>query len=158
MKKVGPNIKSQVNGLKHQALGSKRGSAKKCGGPGCKTCALLMEENAISINGKKVKLSEGNCKVYNLCYLALCRICNKPYTGRTVNALHKRTCGHRHAYLEVIKSAAENTLQDLDTTGDLFVLGLHLFYDHGINDPRGFDKNFRFGILDVTNPSIIEQK
>ena len=48
--------------------------------------------------------------------------------------------GHRASYKEVIKSAASNTLNELDTSGDLFVLGLHLFFDHGLNDPSAFDK------------------
>ena len=72
--------------------------------------------------------------------------------------MHKRVNGHRHAYNELIKNVASNTLQELDTTGDLFVLGLHLYFDHGLDDPNAFDKNIEFGILDVTNPTNIERK
>ena len=71
---------------------------------------------------------------------------------------NKRVNGHRASYKEVIKSAATNTLHELDTTGDLFVLGLHLFHDHGLDDPSAFDENVEFGILDVTNPAQIERK
>ena len=44
VKKVGPNIKTQINTLKHQALGIKRGSAGMCGGPGCKTCNMIIKD------------------------------------------------------------------------------------------------------------------
>ena len=41
IKKVGPNIKCHINRLKkQQALGTKRGSAVKCSGRGCKTCRM----------------------------------------------------------------------------------------------------------------------
>ena len=119
---------------------------------------MIMKDQFVRINQKKVRLSKGSCKTRNICYLGRCRICNKPYTGRTVNLMHKRVNGHRHAYKELIKNVASNTLQELDTTGDLFVLGLHLYFDHGLDDPNAFDKNIEFGILDVTNPTNIERK
>ena len=95
VKKVGPNIKCHTNTLKHQALGTKRGSAKKCGARGCKTCSIILKEKFVKINNKKIHLSEGSCKTYNICYLARCKICYKPYTGRTVDLMHKRINGHR---------------------------------------------------------------
>ena len=70
--------------------------------------------------------------------------------------LHKRVNGHRASYKEVIK--IHSILNELDTSGDLFVLKLHLFHDHGLDDPSAFDKNMEFGLLDVTNPSQIERK
>ena len=60
VKKVGPNIKTHTNTLKHQALGTKRGSVKKCGGPGCKTCSMLIKDKSIRINNKTIHLSEGS--------------------------------------------------------------------------------------------------
>ena len=38
VKKVAPSIKSQVNSLKDQALGTMKGGLKKCNGRGCKCC------------------------------------------------------------------------------------------------------------------------
>ena len=119
---------------------------------------MIMKDQFVIINNKKVRLSAGNCKTRNICYLGRCKICNKPYIGRTVNLMHKRVNGHRHSYKELIKSIASGTLHELDTTSDLFVLGLHLYFDHGLDDPSAFDKNLEFGILDVTNPSNIERK
>ena len=37
-------------------------------------------------------------------------------------------------------------------------MGLHLFLDHEITDPNGFDKSYKFGILEIVNPGEIEKK
>ena len=70
VKKVGPNLKTYVNTLKHQALGTKRGSVKRCGGRGCKTCGMLIKSPFVMLKNKKIHLAEGTCKSYNICYLA----------------------------------------------------------------------------------------
>lgn len=158
VKKVGPNIKSKVNTLKHQALGIKRGSATKCNGRGCKTCKMIMTTPFAMIRGKKVILSQGSCKTYNTCYLGQCTICKKPYVGRTVEEIHKRVCGHRRKYKEILKRAEERTLEEVDTSSDQYMLGLHLYLEHGLSDPDAFDKHMKFGILDVVSPQEIEKK
>ena len=158
VKKVGPNLKTYVNTLKQQALGTKRGSAKRCGGRGCKTCSILIKSPFVMMRNKKVHLSEGTCKTYNICYLARCRICDKFYTGRTVGPLHKRINGHRDSYTAVIRSIAEDNQLEIDSNSDLFVLGLHLHHDHDLIHPGAFDQYLEFGILDVTNPANIERK
>ena len=158
VKKVGPNIKCQVNNLKNQALGTKKGGAEKCKGRGCKCCGMLNLNSATVVNDKKVRLAKGTCKTYNICYLAVCDICNKPYTGRTVDHMHNRVSGHRHKYVEILKKYEEGTLQTLDTNNDLYTLGLHLHLEHGCTHPRDFDRHFQFSILEVVNPSNINVK
>ena len=158
VKKVGPNLKSNLNQLKKQALGTKRGKASMCGGRGCKTCRLLMRNPTTTVGGKKIKLMEGTCKSRNIIYLAQCQICEKPYTGRTVQQLQKRTKGHRHCYRELLKKIDDDNLQDIDTDSDLWMLGLHLHLDHGLTNPDAFDQHIKFGILDVVNPTEIEKK
>ena len=159
VKNVGPNIKSQVNNLKHQALGTKKGGLRKCNGPGCKCCPMLLTSASTVVNKKKIRLAHGSCKTYNICYLGVCDICNKPYTGRTVDPLHIRINGHRYWYKDVLKKAAANKLQKLDTKNkDLYSLGLHLHLDHGLTDPNAFDKNYKFAILEIVSPSEIETK
>ena len=59
VKKVGPSIRSQINSLKKQSLGIKKGSAIKCGARGCKTCQMLIEAPTTQVAGKKVKLTQG---------------------------------------------------------------------------------------------------
>ena len=110
------------------------------------------------IGNKKVKLSNVSCKTCNICYLAVCEICNKPYTGRTVEQIRKRINGHRHLYKEILKKAEENNLQDIDMSSDMYQLGLHLHLEHGLTSHNAFDQNMRFGILDVVNPNDIEKK
>ena len=147
VKKVGPNIKSQVNNLKHQALGTKNGGVIKCNGRGCKCCRMLLSSPFTVVNNRKIRLAHGSCKTYNVCYLAVCGICDKPYTGRTVDPLHRRINGHRHLYKEVLKKSEDNNLQTLDTSNnDLYTLGLHLHLEHGFTDPNDFDKHFTFKI------------
>jgi len=159
VKTVGPNIKSQVNDLKHRALGTRKGGVVKCNGPGCKCCRMLLPSASTFVNNKKIKLSHGSCKTYNICYLGLCNICDKPYIGRTVDPLHIRVNGHRHWYRDVVKKAALNKLNKLDiSNNDLYSLGLHLYLEHSLTDPNAFNMNFKFAILEVVNPSDIDIK
>ena len=72
--------------------------------------------------------------------------------------MNKRTNGHRYYYKEILKRAAAGTLQELDTNSDLYMLGMHLHFDHGLMDPNAFDRNIEFGILDVVSPADIEMK
>ena len=53
VKKVGPSLRSQLNSLKQQALGTKRGSARMCNGPGCKTCQMLIRTEFLNVGKKK---------------------------------------------------------------------------------------------------------
>ena len=156
VKKVGSNIRSHVNGLKQQALGTKRGAASKCNGRGCKTCKMLIQVPKVIVGNKTIKLSKGSCKSYNICYLALCNICNKPYNGRTVDPLHQRINGHRSHYKEVLRKTAAN--EEIDQASDLYQLGLHLHFEHGFKKNEDFDKNISFGLLEIVNPADIDRK
>ena len=158
VKKVGPNIKSKVNCLKNQALDSKKGGAIKCNGPGCKTCNMINQKPSLTIRNKVVKLMKGSCKSSNICYLAQCKLCKKPYTGRTVVPLNSRINGHRYLFKDILRKARSGKLDDIDTTNDLYTLGLHLHLDHGLVDPEAFDRNIVFGILEFVNPIDIERK
>ena len=158
VKKVAPNIRCHVNNLKQQALGTKKGAAEKCNARGCKTCKILIQSPKIKIGRRVIKLSKGTCKSYNINYIGICQICEKPYTGRTTDPLHVRTTGHRHHYNEILKKIAKNEQVDFDTTSDLYSMGLHLYLDHGVTDPNGFEKNYKFGILEIVNPGEIEKK
>ena len=75
VKTVGPNIKSQVNSLKKQALCKNQNGAVKCNGKNCKTCKMLLTTKFEEVNGRKVGLASGSCKTCNICYLAKCQIC-----------------------------------------------------------------------------------
>ena len=158
VKKVAPSIKSKVNNLKHQALGTKKGGMRKCNGRGCKCCKIIHLDPFMTINSKRIRLASGSCRTYNIIYIAVCRICDKPYTGRTVDAMHLRVNGHRHYYVVVLKKSETNSLDSLDNSTDLYSLGLHLHLEHGCTDPSDFDRYISFAILEVVNPSNIEVK
>ena len=110
------------------------------------------------VSSKRVYLSSGSCKTYNIIYLAVCSLCNKPYTGRTVDALHFRVNGHRHYYILVLRKSETNSLDSIDTSADLYSLGLHLHLEHGCTNPGDFDRYMKFAILEVVNPSDIGVK
>ena len=110
------------------------------------------------VNGQKIRVGSGNCKTYSICYLAVCAICNKPYTGRTIDMMCNRVSGHRAMYKNILKRSEENTLASLETDNDLYSLGLHLHLEHGCTNPNDFDRLFRFAILEVVNPSNINVK
>ena len=109
------------------------------------------------------RIFENPTKVYEeadrlICYLALCDICGKPYTGRTVEEMHLRINGHRSLYKDVLKRSEANTLEEIDSNTDQYTLGLHLHLEHGLNDPNAFDNHMKFGILEVVNPNDIAKK
>ena len=156
VKKVGPNIKCQINNLKRQALGTIKGGVGKCKGRGCKCCHMLNSATSVVVNGRKVRLAHGTCKTGNICYLAVCSICNKPYTGRTVDYMHNRVSGHRYKFFEILRNSGN--LDTIDSECDLYTLGLHLHLEHGCTDPKDFDRYFRFSILEVVSPSNINVK
>ena len=59
---------------------------------------------------------------------------------------------------KILKKAAENKMEDIDTSNDLYQLGLHLYHDHGLTDPNAFDRHMKFGILEIVNPTDIAKK
>ena len=121
-------------------------------------CSMLLTNPTAVVGQRKIKLTEGTCKSNNVCYLAQCSICEKSYTGRTVDPLHKRINGHRHCYREILQKLESGNLDDIDTQSDLWILGLHLHNDHGQTNPNAFDETIKFGILDIVSPTEIEKR
>ncbi len=119
---------------------------------------MLNSAHIVCVNNKTIRLASGTCKTYNIIYLAVCGLCNKPYTGRTVCPLHTRNNGHRRKYKEILKKSLEQTIDTLDTENDLYTLGLHLHLEHGCSNPDDYDKHFQFAILEVVTPSNINVK
>ena len=72
--------------------------------------------------------------------------------------LNKRINGHRDLFKDILKKVASNEPLDIDTTSDLYMLGLHLHLDHGITDENAFNHLFKFGILEVVTPTDIDRK
>ena len=48
--------------------------------------------------------------------------------------------------------------EEFDQNSDLYQLGLHLHFEHGFVEPQAFDRNIRFGLLEIVNPNEIDKK
>ena len=72
---------------------------QKCNAPGCKQCPLVNEERRFVINGTPLVIPRYfNCKSKNIVYLWNCKLCDENYFGRTIQACHNRTSGHRSCF------------------------------------------------------------
>ena len=122
VKKTGSNIGSNLSVLKSIALGRKKGKTSPCNSHGnCKCCNLISKKEVTQINELPVCCAPGNCKTKNIIYLVTCKLCTKPYIGRTVDNLTKRMSGHRRCFYRVL-----NNEEDIDYSKDDYSLGLHL--------------------------------
>ena len=101
---TGANIGSKLSVLKSLAQGNKIGITSPCLGHGnCKCCLMIDEPNVDEVNGIPVIPAPGNCKTKNTIYLVTCRLCHKPYIGRTVQPLSDRMSGHRACFYKVLR-------------------------------------------------------
>ena len=48
--------------------------------------------------------------------------------------------------------------EDLDFNSDVYQLGLHLHFDHGLTKPEEFDRFVIFGIRKIANPTGVDKK
>ena len=153
VKKTGSNIGCKLSILKSIALGKKSGPTLPCNNhASCMCCTLIGDKNVEIANGLPVPCAPGNCKSKNVIYLVTCKICHKPYIGRTVQLVQNRMSGHRECFYKVL--AGEN----VDDSTDDFSLGLHLAQEHGAVDRADFNKCFSVQIVENCSPSSLEKK
>ena len=114
-------------------------------------CNLLMGVDSLRLNDKLVRCAPGNCKTYNIIYLVQCSLCEKAYTGRSVQHLHERINEHRSKYYEILEDRVS------DMTDDEHSLGIHLV-DHGFKCRDDFNSVFNVGIVDNCSPKSLEYK
>ena len=107
----------------------------------------------MEVNGHPVSSAPGNCKSKNIIYLAKCKLCYKPYIGRTVQWLSKRLTGHRECYRKVLQNE-----QGIDFAADDYSLGLHLVHEHGCTEVTDFNRLYTVQILENCSPSLLEKK
>ena len=90
--------------IRNKELGIKENTTngQRCNAPGCRQCPLVNDEHRFTINGKPLIVPRNlNCKSKNIIYLWLCKLCFdpiEPYFGRTTQACHNRTSGHRSCF------------------------------------------------------------
>ena len=154
VKKTAASIGSKLSVLKSIALGDRSGPTVQCNKhANCMCCKLIGTENSDTVNGLPVSSAPGNCRTKNTIYLVMCKLCDKPYIGRTVQPLRERMSGHRGNFYKVL--AAHN---DVDESKDDYSLGLHLVHEHHSIDRGDFNKHFRLQILENCSPSSLEKK
>ena len=153
IKKTGPSIGSKLSTLKDIALGKKSGKFVQCNSLNCMCCKLVPQRQIKEINGKVVCYAPGNCKSRNLIYLVLCKICTKPYIGRTVQYISKRMSGHRDCFKLIIENNS-----NVDYSTDDFSLGLHLANEHGCSEKSDFNKMYSISILKNCSPFALEKQ
>ena len=154
VKKTSANIGNKLSVLKSLALGNKFGVTSPCFGHGnCKCCLMIDEPNVEEVNGIPVTPVPGNCKTKNIIYLVTCRLCQKPYIGRTVQPLCDRMSGHRACFYKVLRKH-----NDVDASSDDYSLGLHIANDHGCIDQGDFNRLYQVQIMENCSPSSLEKK
>ena len=153
IKKTSANIGSKLSVLKSIALGSKFGKTVKCNSTNCMCCKLVSGKQIDEINGRRVRYAPGNCKTKSCIYLVVCKVCQKPYIGRTVQMISKRMSGHRDCFKHVL----ENN-ENVDLSSDDYSLGLHLNNEHGCSVKSDLNKMYHLYILENCSPSLLEKQ
>ena len=107
----------------------------------------MIGPNVTNILGQPIAFAPGTWQTKNVIYLVTCRLCLKPYIGRTTQQLRNRMCGHRECFYQVLKDHS-----DVDLQSDDYTLGLHLADEHGCIDSNDFNKHYNVQILE--NPRL----
>ena len=85
------------------------------------------------------------CKSLCIIYFAQCIHCLKCYIGKTIQELRSSIAGHRaHSFAPLSEVTDENCL------------AAHLTVDHSINGSDGFNKSYKFSVLEhVSTPRVL---
>ena len=145
---------------KEASLGKQYGLTKRCMKLKCKCCRLICESPTYERNlgGKKItiRIARSTCTTPNTIYLFRCKLCIKPYVGKTTQQINSRTSEHRSCYWKVLAGNGEVKV-DKEAL-DRFALGLHLYKDHGLRGKEDFDESFDLFILEVCSPRVLDIK
>ena len=112
----------------------------------------MIGTNVDEVDGQLVVAAPGNCKSKNVTYLVTCRLCHKPYIGRTVQFTCTRMSGHRECFYKVLRN------EEVDFQSDEYSLGLHLVNEHGCKEKGDFNRIFNVQVTENCNPSTLLEK
>ena len=113
---------------------------------------MITNKESFTFNNNRIQTAEGSCASYNVIYMVVCSICDKPYVGRTVRPLRTRIGEHRQHFYKIIKG------EKFDLVNDDFALGDHLYNLHGFHERADFNKVFKVVILEVCSPKTLDVK
>ena len=91
-------------------------------------------------------------------YSAICKLCGKPYVGKTTQMLCGRLSEHKSCYNKYIKAKGKISSLNCKDFDDKFALGVHLYDQHEIDNPVGFQSNYEFTILEKCSPKALAVK
>ena len=158
VKKNAPSIGSKLSIVKKIALESQYVGTSKCGSPRCQ-CDILVPDTPLSkiiVNGCYVNLPKADCYSYNILYVVSCGSCDKVYIGRSTQKLHLRCNGHRNAFYKILRNGLSNNYSN--DKEDLYSLGMHLRYEHGLASEVDFNNTYTFHVLQHCSPSQLEKR
>ena len=155
-KKTAPSLRNTLVKAKKASLGNPCGKTLPCKRRNCKTCSMVSRKDYVTgPNGKKIRTAASQCNTRCVIYHAACCFCTKCYTGKTTQPLNSRISGHRGKYYDCLQYNGDRL--DLDVDDD-HALGLHLYLQHGLRDPRGFNESYSFTVLERCNPRNLDLK
>ena len=156
IKKTAPSLNNILVKSKYASLGQPKGRTLPCGRPNCMTCKMVSRADKITgPNGKIIRTVAAKCTTRCVVYHASCHFCSKNYVGKTIQPLSGRVNGHRGKFYECLRYSGDR--QDL-TEDDDHALGLHLYFQHGQRDTKGFNGSFSFTVLELCNPQNLDLK
>ena len=163
VKRRGSSLRNELVRTKELAIGG-YGNTEPCNKPKCKLCEMICDRPELSVNGVRISPSRGNCMTYNIVYLFICTLCDKPYVGRTVNPLNIRANQHRSAFYRALSAHKNGKLVNSDLeldneSDDIYSIDMHIVIDHNLSEKGDFDKFFIVLILSSnSSPSSLEVK
>ena len=153
VKKTGPSLHNILVRSKSIALGNTRGITSPCKRKRCLACRLMSNKRKIKRRRKSYLTCKANCTSKNIIYHAECKHCKKVYVGKTTQILSNRINGHRNKFQECRRKRGKTM-----KTNDDHLLGLHILYQHGLQEPNAFDKSYVFTVLDECSPVDLDRK
>ena len=157
IKKVAPSLKSSFANSFRICVGPRFGKTEPCGKARCQSCKLVSNKKYVVLNGTKFRTAAGNCNSSIINYSNVCKYpsCRKPYVGKTIQPFNERINGHRSDF----NKYCENQGNIEDTVDlDRYAIGIHLYREHGINDPDKFNQYTEFSILEHCSPKTLSTK
>ena len=159
VKKTGASLEKLLCKSKHISTGPKYGKSTRCIRTKCKSCMYMSEKDSIiGSSGKSFKTASGTCSSKNVIYAASCKLCSKVYAGKTTQMLCGRISKHKSYFHKYRKANGKIQSPDGEELDDEFALGVHLYNQHKIKEPNGFENSYVFTILEHCSPKSLSEK
>ena len=159
VKKTGTSLNNILCKSKHISTGPLFGKTKGCTRNRCKTCPYMSNKDiSTSTSNNVFKTAPGNCTTRNVIYSAVCKLCSKPYVGKTTQMMCGRICEHKSCYNKYLKSKGNISPSNCKNFEDKFALAVHLYDEHGINNIQAFENSYEFTVLEKCSPKALTVK